>query len=69
MVLTALKEALSIEVVYPIVLLVHGRPLSSHPSMVCDMQTGLRILTEKLCKVKEVHAKDGSLRYKTPNLE
>lgn len=62
------KESLSIGVVYPTVLLPHGHPLSLLPAMVCDIQNGLRILTERFCKVKEVRAKDGSTRTKTPNL-
>lgn len=41
--------------------------LSLLPAMVCDVQNELRILTEKFCKAKEVHAKDGSTRTKTPN--
>lgn len=63
----ATKEALLVGVVYPAVLLAHGCPVSLLLAMVCDIQNGLKILTEKLCKVKTVRTRDGSKKYKTPN--
>lgn len=61
------KEALSLEVVYPIVLLAHGHSLNLLLAMVYSIQNRLRMLTNKFCKVKKVCDKDGSSKTKTLN--
>lgn len=64
---TTPKENLLVGVVYPAVLLAHGHPLSFLSEIVYGIQNGLRVLTEKFCKAKEVYNKDGSIRTKTSN--
>lgn len=61
------KEALFVGVVYLAVLLAYGRPFSLLPAIVCGTHNGLRVLTEKFCKVKEVLNKEGSSKTKIPN--
>jgi len=52
MVPTLPHEAISIDVVYPKVLLAHGRPLGLLPAMVSCIQSGLRLLTTQFCNVE-----------------
>jgi hypothetical protein len=44
-------EAITVDVVYPTVLLAHGRPLGLLPAMVSCIQSGLRSLTTQFCNV------------------
>jgi hypothetical protein len=46
---TTPHEAISIEVVYPAVMLAYGRPLGLLPAMVGCLQSGLRVLTTSFC--------------------
>ena len=45
-------KAIMIDVVYPAVLLAHGRPLGHFPAMVGCIQNGLRLLTTQFCNVE-----------------
>lgn len=68
-------EALSLEVVYPAVLLAHGQPLSLLTAMVSCMQSGLRFLSTSFCNVEDlvdekgrvVKDRNGNVKRKTPN--
>ena len=44
-------EAITINVVYPAILLAHGRPLGLLPAMVSCIQSGLRVLTTQFCNM------------------
>lgn len=44
-------EAITVDVVYPAVLLAYGRPLGLLPAMVSCLQSGLRVLTTQFCNV------------------
>jgi len=68
-------EVIIADVVYPAVLLAYGRSIALLPAMVAEIQSGLRALTQSLCKVEaivdsasrpEVDS-EGRLRVKTPN--
>ena len=63
------------DMVYPAVLLVHGRSLNFLSAMVCCLQSRLRTLCQSLCNViaeedregNVVVGPDGELTMKTPN--
>ena len=68
-------EVFVADVVYPAVLLAHGRPLGLIPTMVSSLQSGLRVLTLSLCHVEimeddegnAILDKNGEPKRKTPN--
>ena len=68
-------EVVVADMVYPVVLLVHGRSLSLLSTMVGYLQSGLRTLCQSLCNVivekdregNMVVRSDGGSRVKTPN--
>ena len=51
---TLSHEVIVTYVVYPTVLLVHGKPISHLPVMVAGIQSGLRVLTKSLCQVEAI---------------
>lgn len=61
-----LIEAILVDIVYPVVLLAHKRPLSLLPMIFCCLQLGLCICSTQFCKVKEITNK-GVTSCKTPN--
>ena len=54
MVLTLPHEVIVAGVVYPIVLLAHGKSISILPAMVAGIQSGLWALAKSLCQVEAV---------------
>lgn len=56
------QEALSVGVVYPVVLLAYGCPFTLLLAMVCSILSWLSVLTDKFCKVKKVLYMDGTTR-------
>ncbi|XP_020254093.1 uncharacterized protein LOC109831165 [Asparagus officinalis] len=59
-------DALAVEVIYPAVLLAHGRPVSLLTAMVDCLQNGLRELALDFTDVTEVES-GGNKAFKTPN--
>ena len=47
-----LHEVIVVDVVYPAVLLAHGKSISLLSAMVAGIQSGLRVLTKSLCEVE-----------------
>ena len=68
-------EVIVADVVYPAVLLAHGRSIALLPAMVADIQSGLRALAQNFCRVEKVvdsHGEpdvdsEGRPRVRTPN--
>jgi len=68
-------EVIAADVVYPAVLLAHGKSISLLPVMLADIQSGLRVLTKSLCQVeaitdsqgRPVVDSEGRPEVKTPN--
>ena len=68
-------EVIVADVVYPAVLLAYGRSIALLPAMVAGIQSGLRALTQSLCKVEAIVDSEGRPevdsegrpRVKTPN--
>ena len=54
MVPTRPHEVITADVVYPAVLLAHGKSLGLLPAMVGCLQSGLRLLTTQFCNVEPV---------------
>ena len=75
MVPTQPHEVIVADVVYPAVLLAHGKSISLLPAMVVDIQSGLRVLTKSLCQVEAIVDSQGRTlvdsegrpEVKTPN--
>ena len=61
-------EAISMDVVYPAVMLAYGRPIGLLPAMVSCLQSGLRVLTTSFCRTEEENLVDcdGMPLKKTP---
>jgi hypothetical protein len=61
-------EAISMDVVYPAVMLACGRPIGLLPAMVSCLQSGLRVLTTAFCRTEEADLVDcdGMPLKKTP---
>jgi hypothetical protein len=51
-------EAVSIDVVYPAVMLAYGRPIGLLPAMVSCLQSGLRVLNSSFCRVETLDTVD-----------
>ena len=72
---TLSHEVIVADVVYPAVLLAYGRSIALLPAMVARIQSGLRALTQSLCRVETIvdsHGipevdSEGLPRVKTPN--
>ena len=72
---TLLHEVIIADVVYPAVLLAHGKSISLLQAMVAGIQSGLRVLTKSLCQVeaivdsqgRPVVDSEGKPEVKTPN--
>ena len=47
-------EVIVADVVYPAVLLAYGRPIALLPAMAAGIQSGLRALTQSLCRAEKV---------------
>jgi len=47
-------EVVIADVVYPEVLLVHGKSIGLFPAMVAGVQSGLRVLTKSFCQVETI---------------
>lgn len=62
-----LKEVIAINVVYPTVLLGHGRSLELLPIMVCNILNGLRELHIEFAKVKTIVNTEEETIYKSLN--
>ena len=68
-------EVVVADVVYPTVLLVHGRSISLLQVMVAGIQSGLRALTKSLCQMeaimdsqgRQVVDSEGRPKVRTPN--
>jgi len=64
-------EVIITDVVYPAVLLAHGKSTSLLPVMVAGIQRGLRALAKSLCQVEAIVASQGrpiiDSEVKTPN--
>jgi len=68
-------EVIVVDVVYPAVLLAHGKSIALFPAMVAGIQSGLRALAKSFCQVEViVDAEDHSVTdsngrplVKTPN--
>ena len=54
MVLTLPHEVIIIDVVYPAILLAHGKSIALLPAMVVGIQSGLRVLTKSFCQVEAI---------------
>ena len=50
-VLTLSHEVIVADLVYPVVLLAHGKSIALLPAMVAGIQSGLRALTKNFCQV------------------
>ena len=66
---TTPQEAISINVVYPAVMLAFGRPMGLLPAMVSCLQSGLITLTINFCHTEKIDEKDedGTPIRRTPN--
>lgn len=62
-----LKEAIAVDMVYPIVPLAHDWSLGLLPAMDCNLLNGLRELHTELTKVETIVNGEGETTYKTPN--
>jgi len=65
-------EVIVADVVYPVVMLAHGKSISLLSKMVAGIQGGLRVLTKSLCQVEDVVGwpimySEGRPEVKTPN--
>lgn len=61
MVPTLPHEVVTLDVVYPAVLLAHGRPLGLLPAIVSCVQSGLHVLSSQFCNVTETLNDEGEV--------